>query len=105
MVAADMIPKPCARITDGMAMVQKIGDDQKTFAEVADGVVSMMFMVLPEETDNQRIEVVFDVNRVNSIKNAEREKRGSKSCHEFRNIKADHQIHQGQKCLSNFNRF
>ena len=49
--AADVIPQPCARIIDGMAMVQKIRGDQKTFAEVAD---SMMSMVLHEGTDSQR---------------------------------------------------
>ena len=30
----------------------------------------------------------------NSIKNAQREKRGSETGHEFRYIKADHKIHQ-----------
>ena len=98
MTAADVIPQPCARIIDGMAMVQKIRGDQNTFAEVAD---SMMSMVLHEGTDSQRIDVVFDVYRDSSIKNAEREKRGSESGHEFRNSKADHKIHQWRKFLSN----
>ena len=49
MTAADVIPQQCARIIDGMAMVQKIRGDQKTFAEVAD---SMMSMVLHEGTDS-----------------------------------------------------
>ena len=35
------------------------------------------------------------------IKNAEREKSGSESSHEFRNIKADHKIHQWRKFISN----
>ena len=39
MTVADMIPQPCTRIIDGMAMVQKIGGDQKTFAEVADSLI------------------------------------------------------------------
>ena len=38
MTVADMIPQPYTRI-DGMAMVQKIGGDQKTFAEVADSLI------------------------------------------------------------------
>ena len=37
----------------------------------------------------------------NSIKNAQREKRGSETGHEFRYIKADHKIHQWRKFLSN----
>ena len=60
-------------------MVQKIREDQKTFAEVADDMLSM---VLHEGTDSQRIDVVFNVYRDSSIKNAEREKRGSESGHE-----------------------
>ena len=74
--AADVIPQPSARIIDGMTMVQKIREDQKTFAEVADDTISM---VLHEGTDGQRIDVVFNVYRDSSVKNAEREKRGSES--------------------------
>ncbi len=96
--AADVIPQLCTRTIEGMAMVQKIRGDQKTFAEVAD---SLMSMILHEGTDSQRIDVVFDVYRHDSIKNAEREKRGSESGHEFRNIKADHKIHHWRKFLSN----
>ena len=55
-------------------MTQKIRGDQNTFAEVAE---SLMYMVLNEGTDSQRIDVVFDVYRDNSIKNPETEKRGS----------------------------
>lgn len=96
--AADVIPQPCARIIDGMAMVQKMRGDQKTFAEVAD---CLMSITLNEGTDSQRIDVVFDVYKEESIKNAEREKRGSESGHVFKNIKADHKIHQWRKFLSN----
>ena len=60
-------------------MVKKIREDQKTFAEVADDMLSM---VLHEGTDSQRIDVVFKVYRDSSIKNVEREKRGSESGHE-----------------------
>ena len=52
-----------------MAIVQEIRGDQKTFAEIAD---SLMYMVLNEGTDSQRIDVVFDVYRDNSIKNPKR---------------------------------
>lgn len=81
---ADTIPKPCARITDGMAVVQKLKGDHKTFAEIADTIMSM---TLNEGHDSERIDVVFDVYREESIKNAEREKRGSSTGHEFRSIK------------------
>ena len=94
---ADTIPKPCARITDGMAVVQKLKGDHKTFAEIADTIMSM---TLNEGHDSEHIDVVFDVYREESIKNAEREKRGSSTGHEFRSIKADHRIHQWRKFLT-----
>ena len=53
-----------------------------------------MYIVLNEGTDSQRIDVVFDVYRDNSIKNPETEKRGSENGHEFRNMKTDHKIYQ-----------
>ena len=75
---ADTIPKPCARIIDGMAVVQKLKGDQKTFAEIAD---TIMYMTLNEGHHSERIDVVFDVYKEESIKNAEREKRGSSTGH------------------------
>ena len=60
-----------------------------------------MHMVLNEGTDSQRIKVVFYVYTDNSIKNPEREKRGSENGHELRNIKADHKIHHWPNFLSN----
>ena len=71
-------------------MTQKMRGDQNTFAEVAD---NLMCMALNEGTDSQRIDVVFDVYRDNSIKNPETEKRGSENGHEFRNMKTDHKMH------------
>ena len=41
--AADVIPQQRAQIINRMAMVQKIRGDQKTFAEVADSMMSMVF--------------------------------------------------------------
>ena len=75
---------------DRMAMTQKIRGDQNTFAEVAD---NLMYMALNEGTDSQRIDVVLDVYRDNSIKNPETEKRGAENGHEFRNMKTDHKMH------------
>ncbi|KXJ15853.1 hypothetical protein AC249_AIPGENE21951 [Exaiptasia diaphana] len=92
----DELPQPCARILDGMAMVQKIRGDQKTFSEVAD---TLMSVALNEGIESERFDVVFDFYRENPIKGAEREKRGSESGHEFRNIKSDHKIRQWRKFL------
>ena len=52
--------------------------DQKTFAEIAD---TIMYMTLNEGHHSERIDVVFDVYKEESIKNAEREKRGSSTGH------------------------
>ena len=85
MTAADMIPQPCGRIFDEMVMLQKIRGDQKTFAELAD---SMMSMVLHEGKDSQRIDAVFDVYRNNSIKN-------------HKNFKVDYKMQKLQGRLQN----
>ena len=79
-----------------MAMVQKIAGDQKTFAEVAD---TLMSIVLNEGTNSERIDEVFDVYKEYSIKNAERVRRGCESGHKFRNIMPNHKIRQWHKFL------
>lgn len=61
----------------------------------------VMSMILHERRDSQRIDAVFDVYRDNSNKNPERERREARKAHKFRNIKADHKIHQWRKFLSN----
>lgn len=58
-----------ACIIDGMAMVQKVKGDLKTFADIADSVLTM---ALREGFSSARIDVVFDVYREISIKNIER---------------------------------
>ena len=72
MPVADVIPQPSASVIDGMALVQRLKGDHKTFSEVA---VSLMGMVLHEGSSSERIDVVFDVYKENSIKNAERGKK------------------------------
>ena len=53
-------------------MVQRLKGDHKTFAEIADVLMSM---ILREGATSKRIDVVFDVYRETSIKNTERERR------------------------------
>ena len=40
--AADVIPQPSACLIDGMALVQRLKGDQKTFAEIAESLFSMV---------------------------------------------------------------
>ena len=60
-------------------------------AEIAESLLSM---ALNEGTLSDRIDVVFDDYREDSIKSAERENRGDGSGSEFRNLQADHQVKQ-----------
>ena len=63
-----------ACIIDGMAMVQRLKRDQKTFKEITE---MLLAMALREGGSSTRIDVVFDNYREISIKKLEREKRGA----------------------------
>ena len=94
--AANVIPQPSACLIDGMALVQRLKGGQKTFAEIAESLLSME---LNEGTSSDRTDVVFDDYRDDSIKSAERENRGEGSGSEFRNLQADHRVKQWRKFL------
>ena len=94
--AADAIPQPSACLIDCMALVQRLKGGQKTFAEIAESLLSM---ALNEGTSSDRIDVIFDDYRDDSIKSVERENRGEGSGREFRNLQAVHQVKQWRKFL------
>lgn len=79
-----------------MALVQRLKGDQKTFAAVAE---TLLGRVLNEGGTSDRIDVVFDDYREESIKNAERVNRGEGSASEYRNIQADHKVKQWRRFL------
>ena len=79
-----------------MALVQLLKGDQKTFAVLAE---NLLCRVLDEGGSSDRIDVVFDNYREESVKNAEREKRGEGSGSEYWNSQADHKIKQWRKFL------
>ena len=81
-----------------MALVQCLKGDQKTFAAVAETV---LHKVLNEGGTSDRIDVIFDDYREESIKNAEQENRGEGSGSEYCNIQADHKIKQWGKFQCN----
>ena len=68
-----LLPRSACFI-DGMAMVQRLKEDQKTFKEITE---MLLAMALREGGSSTRIDVVFDYYREISIKNLEREKRGA----------------------------
>ena len=95
---ADVILQPSACMIDAMALVQRLKGDNKTFAEVAE---SLLCLVLHEGSNSQTIDVIFDVYKENSIKNAEREKRGAEFGNELRNIQSEHKVQQWRNFLLN----
>ena len=95
--AVENVPPQSACIIDGMALVQRIKGDQKTFREVAD---MLLTMVLREGASSARIDAVFDVYRKISIKNVEMEKRGAEMGNEYRSIRPDHRVQQWRRFLS-----
>ena len=74
--AADVIPQLSACLIDSMALFQRLKGGQKTYAEIAESLLSM---ALNEGTSSNRIDVVFDNCQDDSIKSAERENRGKGS--------------------------
>ena len=78
--------------------LERLKGDHKTFSEVADSLLSL---VPHEGSNSKRIDVIFDVYKENSIKNAEREKRGAEFGNEFRNIQSEHKVQQWRKFLLN----
>ena len=85
----ETLPQNSACIIDGMSVVQKLNVKNSTFAEVS---TSVLKVVLREGAMSQRIDVVFDVSKESSIKNAERLKRGSGSSIKFSSNAPGHKI-------------
>ena len=81
-----------------MAPVQCLKGDQKTFSAVAETVLRK---VPNEGGTSDRIDVIFDDYREESVQNAEQEKRGEGSGSEYCNIQADHKIKQWRKFWCN----
>eukprot|EP00745_Piridium_sociabile_P027749 TRINITY_DN44663_c0_g1_i3.p1 TRINITY_DN44663_c0_g1~~TRINITY_DN44663_c0_g1_i3.p1 ORF type:complete len:1606 (-),score=395.32 TRINITY_DN44663_c0_g1_i3:590-5317(-) len=94
---AEDIPRPSACVIDGMNLVYRMNGNNKTFAQLAE---SALHQVLNEGAHSQRIDVVFDVYRKTSIKDAERCKRGADtSTILYKNLSGDHNIQQWRKFL------
>ena len=74
--AGDSIPQPSAFTIGGMALVQCLKGDRKTFAAVPETVLRK---VLNEGGTSDRVDVIFDDYREESVKNAEQENRGEGS--------------------------
>ena len=86
------LPSTSASIIDAMSIVQKTKGRHKTFSDLSDAIFRK---ILAEGSCSNRIDVVFEVYRDQSIKNAERvAQRGSSTATSFKNIQACHKIQQ-----------
>ena len=68
------VPHPTATILDAMGLMNKLPGENRTISELSDHVFSQM---LHAGNGSDRIDVVFDVYHSDSIKFAERIRRGS----------------------------
>ena len=93
---AEHIPTPSTSIIDGMSLVQKMNGNNKTFAQVAE---SAFTYVLHEGAESERIDVVFDVYRQTSIKDAERLNWGRDITLQYKNLAGGHHIQQWRTFL------
>ena len=94
---SDELPAKSASVVDGMNLVQRIKSDQATFGDVA----SLVFlMALKEGSQSNRIDVVFDTYKKNSIKNSERSVRGEETGHQLQSITSTQIVSQRRAFLS-----
>lgn len=93
----ETLPKRSACIVDGMSVVQKLNVQSNTFAEVSNSVLKS---VLREGDTSQRIDVVFDVYLETTIKDMERQNRGSGTGIKFNTIVPGHKIKKWRNFLS-----
>ena len=68
------IPRPSATVTDGTAIVQKVNGNKKTLRTISNAVLAI---ALAEAEASVCIDIVFDVYKDVSIKNAEQQSRSN----------------------------
>ena len=93
----EVFTEKSACLVDGMGIVQKLDGNQKTFGDIAKTVLKI---VIREGDKCDRVDVVFDVYREDSIKDAERVNRGSGSGVKFRILATGHKVKQRRSFLS-----
>jgi len=79
-----------------MAIVQKLHGENRTFDQVSSSIFDRISNI---GRRSQRIDVVFDIYRENSIKTAERQNRGSDDGISFKEIKSGHKIINWRRLL------
>jgi hypothetical protein len=94
----DLPNGPKTTIIDAMGIVQKVKGENRTFGEMSQHILNL---VLNDGRGSQRIDIVFDVYKDQSIKSAERILRGAKDGLLFHEIKAGHRIKNWKRLLAN----
>ena len=92
----DSLPEHYAAVFDGMAVVQKARASGLTFGELA---YQMLQSILSSSRGSKRIDVVFDMYRENSIKNAKRLRRSTGKL-TFRQLIRSYPVKQYNQFLS-----
>ena len=80
-----------------MALIQKVHGGNCTFEELSDHIFQSS---LHAGQGSDRIDVVFDVYRNQSIKHAERVSRGSQDGVKFKTIRSGHKIKNWRRLLT-----
>ena len=80
-----------------MNLVQRVKGDQATFGDIATTILSV---ALSEGSQSNRIDVVFDTYRQNSIKNSERSARGGETGHQLQGITGTQIVRQWRSFLT-----
>ena len=70
----EKIPRPSASVIDGMAIVQKVNGNKKTMRAISNAVLAI---ALSEAEGSVSTDIVFDLYKDMSIKNAEQQKRSN----------------------------
>ena len=91
------VPHPSATIIDAMGLMNKLHDENRTFSEFSDHVFSQM---LHAGHGSDRIDVVFNAYKSDSISSAERIQRGSTEGIASSNIMAGHNIKNLRRFIS-----
>ena len=86
---AEDIPNNTAYIINAMSLFQKIKGNHKTFKDIQEALFER---IMAQSGQCSRVDVVFDVYRDKSVKNAERRTRDNADATQYKNILPTHKI-------------
>ena len=95
--ATESVSVPSLTIIDGMSLIHKLPGENRTFSEVSDHLFSL---VLQAAGSSEGVDIVFDVYKDQSIKDAERLSRGSSDGVQFTQILPAHRIKNWRQILT-----